>query len=175
MLDLKFIRENPELVKKGIESKNEQSRVDEVLQLDKQRRDILTVSEELKAKRNQVSQEVGKIKKSGQDASAIIAEMKDVSDRIKEYDDKLSVVESELNDLLMYIPNLPHTSVPIGRTPEQNIEVRRWLPDGFSFELNEKVYDHIELGKKLKILDFERGAKISGSGFPVYLGKGATL
>jgi len=175
MLDLKFIRDNPELVKKGIESKNEKGRVDEVLQLDKQRRDILTVSEELKAKRNQVSQEVGKLKKVGQDASTIIAEMKDVSDKIKEYDDKLSVVESELNDLLMYIPNLPHTSVPVGKTAEENVEVRRWLPEGFSFEQNEKLYDHIELGKKLKILDFERGAKISGSGFPVYLGKGATL
>ncbi len=75
----------------------------------------------------------------------------------------------------MYIPNLPHTSVPIGKSAEENVEVRNWLPEGFSFEQNEKVFDHIELGKKLKILDFERGAKISGSGFPVYLGKGATL
>lgn len=175
MLDLKFIRENPELVKKGIESKNERSRVDEVLQLDKQRREILVVSEELKAKRNHVSQEIGKLKKAGQDASAIIAEMKNVSDKITEYDIKLSSVEAELNDLLMYIPNLPHSSVPIGKTAEDNVEVRKWLPDGFSFDQNEKVYDHIELGKKLKILDFERGAKISGSGFPVYLAKGATL
>jgi len=175
MLDLKFIRENPELVKKGIESKNERSRVDEVLQLDKHRREILVVSEELKAKRNHVSQEVGKLKKAGQDASAIIAEMKEVSDKITEYDSKLSSVEAELNDLLMYIPNLPHSSVPIGKTAEDNVEVRKWLPDGFSFDQNEKVYDHIELGKKLRILDFERGAKISGSGFPVYLGKGATL
>ena len=175
MLDLKFIRENPELVKQGIESKNEKSRVDEVLQLDKQRREILAVSEELKAKRNQVSQEVGKLKKAGQDASAIITEMKDVSDKIKEYDDKLAVVETELNDLLMYIPNLPHSSVPIGKTAEDNVEIRKWMPEGFNFEQNEKAFDHIELGKKLKILDFERGAKISGSGFPVYLGKGATL
>ena len=175
MLDLKFIRENPELVKKGIESKNERNRVDEVLHLDKQRREILVVSEELKAKRNHVSQEIGKLKKAGQDASAIIAEMKNVSDKITEYDSKLSSVEAELNDLLMYIPNLPHSSVPIGKSAEDNVEVRRWLPDGFDFEQNEKVYDHIELGKKLRILDFERGAKISGSGFPVYLGKGATL
>lgn len=175
MLDLKFIRENPELVRKGIESKNEKNRVDEVLQLDKQRRDILTVSEELKAKRNQVSQEVGKLKKAGEDASAIIAEMKEVSDKITEYDNKLSTIETELNDLLMYIPNIPHPSVPIGKTAEDNVEVRRWLSEGFTFEQNEKVYDHIELGKKLKILDFERGAKISGSGFPVYVGKGATL
>src|SRR3989304_4814583 len=175
MLDLKFIRENPELVKKGIESKSERSRVDEILQLDKHRREILVVSEELKAKRNHVSQEIGKLKKAGQDASAIINEMKNVSDKITEYDCKLSSVEAELNDLLMYIPNLPHSSVPIGKSAEDNVEVRRWLPDGFDFEQNEKVYDHIELGKKLRILDFERGAKISGSGFPVYLGKGATL
>ena len=175
MLDIKFIRENPELVKKGIESKNENSRVDEVLQLDKQRREILVVSEELKAKRNQVSQDVGKLKKAGQDTSAIVAEMKEVSDKITEYDKKLNTVESELNELLMYIPNIPHSSVPIGRSTEDNVEVRRWLPEEFSFEQNEKVYDHIELGKKLRILDFERGAKISGSGFPVYLGKGATL
>ena len=175
MLDLKFIRENPELVKKGIESKNENNRVDDLLQLDKQRRDILVVSEELKAKRNQVSQEVGKLKKAGQDASAIVAEMKEVSDKIKDYDEKLASVEEELNNLLMYIPNLPHESVPLGKTAEDNVEVRRWLPGGFSFEQNEKALDHIELGKKLKILDFERGAKISGSGFPVYIGKGATL
>jgi seryl-tRNA synthetase len=175
MLDIKFIRENPDLVKKGIESKNEKSRVDEVLQLDKQRREILVVSEELKAKRNHVSQEVGRLKKAGQDASVIIAEMKDVSDKIKEYDDKLSAVEEELNNLLMYIPNIPHSSVPVGKTVEDNVEVRRWMPESFSLEQNEKVYDHVELGKKLRILDFERGAKISGSGFPVYLGKGATL
>ncbi len=175
MLDIKFIRENSELVKKGIESKNEKSRVDEVLQLDKQRREILVVSEELKAKRNQVSQEVGKLKKAGQDASEIVAEMKAVSDKIKDYDDKLTYIEEELNNLLMYIPNLPHSSVPIGKTAEDNVEVRKWLPEGFSFEQNEKPLDHIELGKKLRILDFERGAKISGSGFPAYIGKGATL
>lgn len=175
MLDLKFIRENPELVKKGIESKNEKNRVDEVLELDKQRREILVVSEELKAKRNQVSQEVGKLKKAGQDAASIISEMKNVSDSIKQYDEKLESVETRLNDLLMYIPNLPHNSVPIGKTAEENVEVRRWLPEGFDFNQNEKALDHIELGKKLQILDFERGAKISGSGFPVYVGKGATL
>lgn len=175
MLDLKFIRENPELVKKGIEAKNERDRVDEILELDKKRREILVVSEELKAKRNQVSQEVGKLKKAGQDTTAIVAEMKEVSDKIKEYDDKLASIEEELDNILLYVPNIPHESVPIGKSADDNVEVRRWLPEGFSFELNEKPLDHIELGRKLKILDFERGAKISGSGFPVYLGKGATL
>ncbi|MFI5238132.1 MAG: serine--tRNA ligase, partial [Ignavibacteriales bacterium] len=77
--------------------------------------------------------------------------------------------------LMMFIPNLPHSTVPIGKTAEQNVEMRKWMPDGFSFETKNKVPDHTELGKKFSILDFERGAKISGSGFPVYVGKGATL
>jgi seryl-tRNA synthetase len=79
--------------------------------------------------------------------------------------------EEKLNDILMYIPNLPHESVPVGKTAEDNVEVRQWLPDGFSFENEFKPLDHIELGKKLNILDFERGAKISGSGFPFILVK----
>ncbi len=175
MLDIKLIRENPELVKKGIENKNEKSRVDEILELDKTRRELITKSEDLKAKKNQVSQEVGKLKKAGEDATEIIAEMKSVADEIKMLDEQLNKVQSDLDDILMYIPNLPHESVPVGKTSNENIEVRQWLPKGFSFKSEENTLDHIELGKKLKILDFERGAKISGSGFPLYLGKGATL
>lgn len=175
MLDIKFIRENPELVRQGIENKNEKNKIDELLELDKQRRDIITKSEELKAKKNQVSQEVARLKKSGQDANKIIEEMKSVANLIKELDDKLNKTESELEKILMYIPNLPHKSVPIGKSSAENVEVRQWHPKGFSFENNDNVLDHIELGKKLKILDFERGAKISGSGFPLYIGKGASL
>ena len=175
MLDLKFIRENPELVKKGIENKNEKNRVDEILELDEKRRDLILKTDELKAKRNQVSQQVGQIKKAGQDASGIIAEMKTVSDEITMLDSQLKKVEVSLDEILMFVPNLPHSSVPVGKSAGDNVEVRQWLPEGFSFEQNEKTLDHIELGKKLKILDFERGAKLSGSGFPLYLGKGATL
>lgn len=175
MLDLKFIRENPELVKKGIENKNEKNRVDEILELDEKRRDLILKTDELKAKRNQVSQQVGQIKKAGQDASGIIAEMKTVSDEITLLDSKLKEVEVSLDEILMFVPNLPHSSVPVGKSAGDNVKVRQWLPEGFSFEQNEKTLDHIELGKKLKILDFERGAKLSGSGFPLYLGKGATL
>ena len=175
MLDIKYIRENPELVKAGIENKKEKNRIDELLDLDKQRRELITKSEELKAKKNQVSQEVGRLKKAGEDAGEIIAEMKRVADEIKELDENLKSVEEKLNDILMYIPNLPHSSVPVGKSAEDNIEVRQWLPDGFSFGNKEKPLDHIELGKNLKILDFERGAKLSGSGFPLYIGKGATL
>lgn len=177
MLDLKFIRENPEKVKQGIANKNEKDRVDEILHLDKHRRELIAHSEELKAKRNQVSAEIPKLKKAGQDVTEILAEMKKVSDSITELDVKLREVENQLNEILMYIPNLPHESVPVGKSSEENVEVRRWLPEGFSFEPENgiKPLDHIELGKKLNILDFERGAKVSGSGFPVYKGKGATL
>ncbi len=176
MLDLKFIRENPELVKTGIKNKNENDRVDELLELDKQRRSLITQTEELKAKKNSVSQEVGKLKKEGKDASSIIAEMKIISDRTKEIDSELHQVEEKVNDILYYIPNLPHESVPVGKSAEDNKEVRRWLPEGFNFEKNDdEILDHVELGKKLNILDFERSAKLSGSGFPLYIGKGATL
>lgn len=175
MLDLKFIRENPDLVKKGIKNKNENDRVDDVLKLDEERRKLIIRTDELKSKRNQVSAQVPVMKKAGQDISAVLAEMKYVSDQIAEFDSKLKNVEVELEEILMFIPNIAHESVPVGKTPGENVEVRRWIPESFSFEQIEKLSDHIELGKKLKILDFERGAKISGSGFPLYIGKGATL
>lgn len=175
MLDIKLIRENPELVKIGIENKREKNRIDEILVLDSKRRELIFRTDELKSKRNQTSMEIAKLKKSGADASNIIAEMKRVSDEITLNDSQLKDLEASLNDILMFIPNLPHSSVPVGKSAEDNVEVRRWLPEGFSIENDFKPLDHIELGKKLKILDFERGAKISGSGFPLYTSRGATL
>jgi len=175
MLDIKLIRENPELVKIGIENKREKNRIDEILVLDSKRRELIFRTDELKSKRNQTSMEIAKLKKSGADASNIIAEMKRVSDEITLNDSLLKDLETSLNEILMFIPNLPHSSVPVGKSAEDNVEVRRWLPEGFSFENDFKPLDHIELGKKLKILDFERGAKISGSGFPLYTSRGATL
>lgn len=175
MLDIKLIRENPELVKIGIENKREKNRIDEILELDSKRRELIFRTDELKSKRNQTSMEIAKLKKSGADASNIIAEMKRVSDEITLNDSLLKDLETSLNEILMFIPNLPHSSVPVGKSAEDNVEVRRWLPEGFSFENDFKPLDHIELGKKLKILDFERGAKISGSGFPLYTSRGATL
>ena len=175
MLDIKFIRENPEIVKQGIKNKNEKDRIDEILSLDEKRRKIISEAEELKAKKNQVSAKIPQMKKAGEDTTQVFAEMKTVSDKISELDNQLKEIETDLNGILMFIPNLPHSSVPIGKTPEENIEVRKWQPEGFNFNKNEKILDHIELGKKLNILDFERGAKVSGSGFPVYVDKGATL
>ncbi len=175
MLDIKFIRENPEIVKKGIKNKNEKDTVDQILEFDEKRRSLISEVEDLKAQRNTVSQQIGQVKKSGGDATEQINEMKRVGDLIADLDTQLGEVEEKLHQLLIWVPNLPHESVPIGKSAEDNVEVRQWLPEGFSFETEEKIFDHIELGKKLNILDFERGAKITGSGFPVYVGKGAQL
>ncbi|MEE9450726.1 MAG: serine--tRNA ligase [Ignavibacteriaceae bacterium] len=175
MLDIKYIRENPEKVKAGIANKNEKGNVDELLALDEERRNIIVQVEELKATRNKVSSQIPKMKKAGEDTTKVLSEMKQVSDKITEMDSKLKNIDEKLNSLLMFIPNLPHGSVPVGKTDNDNKIIREWLPEGFSFESERKFLDHVELGKKLNILDFERGAKVSGSGFPVYLGKGATF
>lgn len=175
MIDIKLIRENPDLVKQGLINKNDKSSVDEILKFDRKRREKLQLVEELKAKRNNASQQIGKLKKAGESTDEIMAEMKEVSDEIKQLDDQLSEIEEKLTTLINWVPNLPHSSTPVGKSADDNVEVRKWLPEEFTFEMDFKMLDHIELGKKLNILDFERGAKISGSGFPVYVGKGATL
>lgn len=175
MLDIKLIRENPELVKQGLLNKNAANVVDEILKLDEERRTLILKSDELKAKRNQVSAQIPQMKKAGQDTSTVFAEMKSVGDEIALLDGQLKGIEDEIEQILRSTPNLAHSSVPVGKSAEDNVEVRQWLPEGFNFKNDFNVLDHIELGKKLTILDFERGTKISGSGFPLYTGKGATL
>jgi seryl-tRNA synthetase len=175
MLDLKFIRENPELVRQGLLNKNSKDVVSEIIACDEERRSLIAKTEELKSKRNQVSAQIPVMKKSGQDTAPILAEMKLVSDQITQLDGQLKDIENKIEDILRHTPNIAHTSVPVGKSADDNVESKRWLPEGFSFENKFKVLDHTELGKKLKILDFERGTKISGSGFPLYMDKGATL
>ena len=175
MLDIKFIRENPDQVKKGVANKYEADRIDELLTLDTRRRELITEVEELKAQKNKVSSQIPIMKKAGEDITAILDEMKKVSDQTAELDSTLRETEEKLNDILMFIPNIPHESVPVGKLADDNVFIREWLPEGYSIDLESKFLDHIELGRKLNILDFERGAKVSGSGFPVYTGKGATL
>ena len=175
MLDIKLIRENPELVRQGLLNKNSKDIVDEILAIDEERRSLILKTDELKAKRNQASAQIPQMKKAGQDTSSVFAEMKLVGDQIALFDSQLREIEEKIETILRNTPNLSHASVPVGKTAEENVETKQWLPDGFSFQNDFKVLDHIELGKKLKILDFERGTKISGSGFPLYIGKGATL
>jgi seryl-tRNA synthetase len=171
MLDSKFIRENIELVRLNIARKNEKVTIDTFEQLDVQRRSIIQEVETLKSKRNTVSSDIAVLKKNKQDASELIDAMKVVSDSIKELDEQLASIEAELENLILYIPNMLHESVPTGKIADDNIEIRR------NGECGEKGFrkDHLEIAKELSILDFERGAKVSGSGFGYYVGKGATL
>ena len=172
MLDLKFVRENPDLVKAGIARKNDQSDIDAVLKLDQDRRDIIGQVEQLKAERNSASAEVAKKKKAGEPADDLIEKMRAVGDRIAELDTRLRTVEEDLNSALSWIPNIPHDSVPVGPDASSNKIVREWgeIPKpGF------KVLPHWEIGAKLNILDLDAAARISGSGFYLLRGKGALL
>jgi len=171
MLDLKYVRENIELVRKNIENKNESANVDEILTIDERRRLIIQEVESLKNLRNVVSKEIAELKKQKLDAEEKIAEMKGVSDKIKELDDQLRETESALDDIMLRLPNLTHESVPVGKTAEDNLTVRTWG----QCKPQKIKKDHIQIAKELNIIDFDRGAKVSGAGFAFYVGKGAKL
>ncbi|MEY2718935.1 MAG: Seryl-tRNA synthetase [Bacteroidota bacterium] len=171
MLDIKTIRENPDLVKNNCINKHDSSDIDHLLLLDVRRRTIIQNVEDLKSTRNSVSQEISAFKKSGLDASEKIIAMREVGDRIKSLDDELRSVEEEISEIMLLIPNIAHPSVPIGRDANDNVEVRR---NGSCEDRAHRV-DHIEISQQLGILDFERGAKVTGSGFGFYVGKGARL
>ena len=170
MLDIKFIRENAALVQKNTENKNEAGNIEALLQLDEKRRSIIGEVEQMKSTRNKVSKEIAALKKAGEDASAQIQAMKDVSDNIKKMDEELRLIEEQIRNEMLKIPNMLHESVPIGKSEEDNVEIRRW-----GEIKTDKTLDHIEISKKLGIIDFERAAKVSGSGFAYYIGKGAAL
>lgn len=170
MIDINILRENPELVKQSAENKNSKVDIDKALELDEKRRKIIVEVESLKALRNKVTQEIADAKKKKEDAQSKIEEMRGVSTKIKELDSQLSEVESDFNDILLQIPNIHDESVPVGKTENENI-----ITKTVGETTTEKKPDHIEIAKRLGILDFERGAKVSGSGFAFYTGKGAAL
>ena len=173
MLDLKLIRENPELVKQKLLARNMTAEsVEKILELDIKRREYIGEVEKLKSLRNNVSQEIAKMKKEGANADDKIADMKKVSDDIKLIDEKLAEAEKNIGNILLDIPNLADDSVPLGKSSDDNVQFKIW---GEKASGEFKYLDHVELGKKLDILDFGIGAKISGSGFPFYKGKGAIL
>jgi seryl-tRNA synthetase len=172
MLDIQRIRDNPEAVKQAAANKKDPVDIDGLLALDKDRRDIIKDVEALKSTRNTASQQISKLKKEGKDASEIIAEMKRVSDRIRELDEKLVSVEKEIRELMIRVPNVAHESVKHGNTPQDNEVLSQW-GDERSFDFT--PLDHLQLGARLDIIDFPRGAKITGAGFGVYKGNGALL
>ncbi len=176
MLDIKLIRENPDLVRAAIHAKHSEDAVDQVLEIDKDRRTIIGQVELLKSKRNTVSEEIAKLKRAKEPAENRIAEMKSVGDEIASLDESLREKELALSLLMDSIPNVTHTSVPTGLDATGNVEVKRWAPSGDEhfFEKREGL-DHLALAEKHELFDFKRGAKIAAAGFPVYMGKGAQL
>ncbi len=172
MLDLKFIRENIDIVKEALNKRKEEVDLDEFLELDQKRRGIITQVEQLKSRRNAVSQEIAKLKRQKQDAQHLIDEMQEVSRTIKELDDSLRTVEEDLNQFLLTIPNIPHPSVPVGQSDDDNVVVREWgEPTAFNFEPKA----HWDIGEELGILDFSTAGKVTGARFTFYKGLGARL
>lgn len=173
MFDVKLLRNELERVKEAMAARGKPAEeIDRFTGLDAKRRELLQESERLKNRRNTVSQEVAAKKRNGEDAEPLIVEMREVNDRIKALDEEVRVVEEDLNKLLLSIPNMPHSSVPVGLTEEQNVEIRRVgdVPS-FSFE----VMPHWDVAARLGILDFEAAGKVTGSRFVFYKGLGARL
>ena len=167
MLDMRFVRENPEAVRQAIKAKGEKAALERFLQLEQQRRVLLQEVEALKHQRNTVSREVGRLKKEGRDTPELIETMRQVNERIKELDRKQKEVETHLEKILLHLPNIPDPDIPVGMEEEDNLEVRRWgEPPRFAFTPKA----HWDLGEELGILDFPRAGKTTGARFVFYQG-----
>jgi seryl-tRNA synthetase len=174
MLDLNFVRDNLPLVEEKLRQRgmDPPAVLKDFRELDTKRRQAITEAETSKAQRNQATEEIGKLKKSGQDASAATAQAKDLREKISALEKTASDFDAQLRDILVGIPNLPHASVPVGKSAEDNVEVRRWgTPPKFDFTPKA----HWDLGSQLGILDLERAVKLTGARFAVYWDLGAKL
>ena len=173
MLDIRVLRDDYDHVMEVMKVRGENvGDIDKALALDEEKRKMQYEVQQLKAKKNEVSKQIPMMKKEGKDVEPIFAEMKEIGEKEKDLDTKIRDTEEELEKIMMTIPNIPHPSVPIGETDEDNVEVRRWgEPTKFDFE----PQAHWDIGENLKILDFERAAKVSGSRFTFYKGLGARL
>jgi len=172
MHDLEFFRQHLDRFDEMARHRNVALDLAAFRALDSERRQAITSVERLKAERNQASDEIARRKKAGQDAAPLIARMKEVSETIRAEDQRITEFDARLRDFLLRVPNLPHSSVPVGAGPEQNMEVRRWgRPPEFPFQPR----PHWEVGERAGILDFARATKIAGTRFAVYCGAGARL
>jgi seryl-tRNA synthetase len=172
MLDIKLIREDPAGVERALATRGGEVSLQPVLAADAERRRLVAEAEELKAERNRASEVIGQAKRRGEDPQAAMARMREVSDRIKALDALVKEAEARLDGLLLALPNLPHATVPVGRSADDNVEVRRWgTPPRFSFEPRQ----HFEIGEALGILDFDRASKIAKARFVVMWGPAAHL
>jgi len=172
MLDIRLIRQDPQKVEQRLRTKVPEVTLSEILDLDSSVRHKKTEVERLKAERNEQSQKIGTMKRQGEDCSQLVQEMTRVGDSIRELDQEENALESELFSLLAQLPNLPFDDVPISPDPKDNVELRAW---GKKPEFSFAAKNHLELNETLGCFDFSRGAKITGSGWPVYKGIGARL
>ena len=171
MIDIKLIRERPDDVRAAIATLYLDAPIDDILQLDARRRELLTDVEQLKKTRNEGSKAVSKAT-DPHERTRLITEMRELGDRIAALDQQVTAVDSQLNNLLLLVPNLPSPEVPVGRDETENVVVRTW---GEPRELDFPVRPHWETGPELGIIDFERGVKVAGSRFYVLRGLGARL
>ena len=174
MIDIQLIRKDPDFVKERLKARDPSyvQILEELIEVDTHRRRVQTRVEELRSERNRLSQEIGKLKREGVSAQSLEAKVRDIKEEIESLEDQLKELAQRQNSLLLSLPNLPHSTVPVGEDENDNVEVRRWgEPKEFSFEPK----PHYEIGERLGILDFERGVKLAGSRFTAVMGKGAIL
>ena len=172
MLDIKILRQEPERIKEALKKRNNDLDITPAIELDKKRRAVLQEAEQKKAQQNAISKKIPAMKNAGEDTAPIFAEMKELSNEIKGYDEQVREIDEELRNFMLRIPNIPNDSCPVGKDDSENVEIRRWgEPRKFDFEFK----PHWDLGTDLDILDFERGTKIAGTRFTVYKGLGSRL
>lgn len=172
MLDIKILRQNPEIIVEALKKRNNDLDITPAIELDKKRREILVDVEQKKASQNEITKKIPQMKKNGENTDEIFKEMKELSSNIKELDDQVREIDEKLRDFMLRIPNIPNESCPIGADDSENVEQRRFSePTKFDFEPKA----HWDIGTDLNILDFERGTKIAGTRFTVYKGLGARL
>ena len=172
MLDIKFVRDNPELVLENLRKRHNPMNLDHFMELEKERREVIAETEQLKSKKNAVSKKISEMKKNKENADEVIAQMRQVGEQISKLDSKLREIQEELHDILLRIPNMCHESVPEGNDDSDNPEVRRW-GEPRKFDFTPKA--HWDIGAELDILDPERAAKVTGARFTFYKGLGARL
>lgn len=172
MLDIRFVRDNVGTVEEALRKRNYALSLSEFLSIEEERRGLLKESEELKNRRNTVSEEIGRMKREKQDASSLLNEMKSVSEKIKELDGRLALLDEKVREFILNIPNIPHESVPVGKDETDNVEIRRW---GEPKEIDFPPLNHWDIAEMHGIIDFDRASKIAGARFALMKGAGAKL
>ena len=176
MLDAKIMRENTQRVEESLRKRNyDLSILDRFLKIENERRELLRLIEEKREQRNKISQEIAKLKREKKDASRILEEAKGISDFITEKEERLKVLEEEVRQELLVIPNIPHESVPVGKDETENIEIRNMVRLGAPKELDFPPLNHWDIAAMLDIIDFDRASKIAGARFSLMKGMGARL